>query len=137
MSLKRYISYLLVGITLLLNVIPLIPHHHHLNDINTICLLKDAKASDRHASKTHKVPISNDNCPSCYSSNITPVKANDSHGYIHIDFNIVATLCFNEFDFTSPCLILKQKHIPYKQQLKGLCKYSQFGLRAPPAYTLS
>ncbi len=135
MKVKSTIAFLLMSITFLLNVIPLIPHHHHNNDITSICLFNDG--ADNDIAHQDKTPFNNTNCPECWTTNITPFKINSPNNLLQqVDFTVFITLTHhNIFDFTPPCFVLKTKSTQYLSKVynEPICFSS--GLRAPPSLT--
>lgn len=137
---KRTIAYILMSITFLLNVIPLIPHHHHYNDITSICLFSENDDSDicSPINPKNKTPFSNTQCADCCKTNLTILKVDDSDQQsraISFDFNTIIPQV--NYDFTTPCLVLKTKSYQYKQQLFTSPTHTPYILRGPPSLTFS
>lgn len=138
MRLKKTIAYLLMCITFLLNVIPLIPHHHHKNDIAAICLLDDTDFDSCNPKKSNtETPFTNKECADCCITNFTPIKSSSTN--YELDFPVLSDsvlLVYHDFDFTTPCITLKEKSRTTQSSIESLQTNSPHGLRAPPIFTL-
>lgn len=139
MQIKRTIAYVLMCITFLLNVIPLIPHHHHNNDITSICLMAEAieHPCSPNYNLTNKTPFSNKYCPDCCTTNIIPFNKNSSSSQINNYFlhnQLAGTPTYNVYNFTTPCTVLKSKNRPYYTVKYSSLTPPNHGLRAPPAF---
>lgn len=125
-------------ITFLLNVIPLIPHHHHIDDIAAICLLDDTDFDGCNSVHSKaETPFTNKECADCCITNFTPIKSSTvNYELNHPIFNDFILLVYNDYDFTTPCITLKEKSRIVQSSIKSLTLNSPYSLRAPPVFTL-
>lgn len=94
---KRYITYFLIFISMVMLVVPVIPHHHHSNGL--ICMKNDITPSccgQQHAPE-------NEHCccdTGCVTTHFFQQTPTSDNGWSHPDFPLVITL------FSEPLLRL-------------------------------
>lgn len=133
MKRKRYIAYFLIFISIVMLVVPVIPHHHHANGL--ICMKNDITPD---CCGQHNNTPDKEHCccdTGCVTTHFFQQTPNSDNGWSHPDFPLIITL------FSEPLLRLlilpeengrRQEGI-YRETLHGTYLTRATGLRAPPA----
>lgn len=129
---KRYIVSFLFFISMIMLVIPVIPHHHHTN--GNICMKQDIPTENSCSCSTHRHHTDNEPC--CDSDCLT--RLDTSTPSVQVDnsphFVLIAIL-FNDViikDLFKPQERRINNDYIYRESLHGMYLSRAFGLRAPP-----
>lgn len=131
MKRKRYIAYFLMFISMVMLVVPVIPHHHHSNGL--ICM-KDDVTPDCCGQK--HIPEKEHCCcdTGCVTTHFFQQTPSSDNGSLHPDFPLIITL------FSEPLLRLlilpdengQRQECIFQESLHGTYLTRATGLRAPP-----
>lgn len=131
MKKKRYITYFLFFISMVMLAVPVIPHHHHSDGL--VCMKDDLAAN---CCEHRHTPADKHCCNTgCVTTNIvqqTPSSDNDAWAHPNIPWTV--TLFFESI---SKLLVLSENDLKrqdriYIEFLHGTCITRATGLRAPP-----
>lgn len=128
---KRYILAFMLFISILMLIVPVIPHHHHANGI--ICMKNDVTSETQCPNHNHHQQgndsCCNEECLTRLSSPALTVQADSGPHYVFI-----ATL-FTDFIIENLFKPQEQRiknYYAYREALHGTVINRAIGLRAPP-----
>lgn len=127
---KRYILAFMLFISILMLIVPVIPHHHHANGI--ICMKNDVTSETQCPNHNHHQgndSCCNEECLTRLSSPALTVQADSGPHYVFI-----ATL-FTDFIIENLFKPQEQRiknYYAYREALHGTVINRAIGLRAPP-----
>lgn len=135
MGAKRYITYLLFFISMLMPVIPVIPHHHHADglicmkdDISKDCCKQNVSHEEGHAEHHHHCCNDND-CVTIHFFQQTPGQEH-SHPTLLPCIEIPLTL----YTLSAPATFMRPRtESVFQESLHGIVSIGATGLRAPPS----
>lgn len=133
MKSKRYIAYFLIFISMVMLVVPVIPHHHHDNGL--ICMKNDITPDC--CAQHHSTPDKEHCCcdTGCVTTHFFQQTPSSDNGLANPDFPLIITL------FSEPLLRLlltpiengQRQECVYRESLHGTYLTRATGLRAPPS----
>lgn len=129
---RRYITYLLLFVSVIALMVPVIPHHHHAGGL--MCLKNDYTPTEQRQSDATE-PHHNCQDASCVSDNFFQLAPSTSNNDLQPDFQWAIPL----LDDLCAGLLLppdrpnKQHFSFYIESLHGIYLSRATGLRAPPS----
>lgn len=128
---RRYITYLLLLVSVIALMVPVIPHHHHAGGL--MCLKHDYTPAEQRQADTTE-PHHNCQDASCMSDNFFQLTPTSGHNDVQPDFQwaipLLNDLCASLL--LPPEANYKRHSSFYIESLHGTLIVRATGLRAPP-----
>mgnify|MGYP007020193470 CR=1 FL=1 len=127
---KRYIVSFLLFISMIMLVVPVIPHHHHADGV--ICMKNDLTPEPqcpKHYQQPDNDTCSNDGCMTRHNTPTPSDQADNSPPYL---FTAILFTDFIIENLFRPQERRIKNYYAYRESLHGTAVNRAFGLRAPP-----
>ena len=128
---KRYIVSFLLFISMIMLVVPVIPHHHHADGV--ICMKNDLTPEPqcpKHYHHPDNDSCCNDGCMTRLNSPTPSVQADNNPHYL---FTAILFTDFIIENLFRPQERRIKNYYAYRESLHGTAVNRAFGLRAPPS----